>query len=239
MRKKLSYVFLLVVVLLILDQLMKVYIKSSFEPYETQALFGDWFVLHYTENPGMAFGTTFGSEIWHKLALSIFRLIAIGFIVYYLIKQAKKGASMEFLLVFGLILAGATGNLIDSMCYDFFFPLNPCARFNLLPGSGIKGVCNNPETLYNQGFPIFDKVVLNEAKEPVELRHQGFMLGSVVDMFQFNVNWPKWVPAVGGEQIFPAIWNIADASISTGVILILIRQRRYFPKKKESSESEG
>jgi signal peptidase II len=57
-------------------------------------------------------------------------------------------------------------------------------------------------------------------------------------MFQFNVNWPKWVPGVGGEQVFPAIWNIADASISTGVILILIRQKAYFPKKKESKVSE-
>jgi signal peptidase II len=199
---------------------MKIYIKSSFEPGQTKALFGDWFVLHYIENPGMAFGTTFGSGIWHKLALSIFRLIAIGFIVYYLVKQARKGASLEFLLVFGLILAGATGNLIDSMFYDYFFTLNPCDSFNQLSGSGIKGICTD------YGF-----------KYPVELRHQGFMLGSVVDMFQFNVNWPKWMPFVGGEQIFPAIWNVADASISTGVILILIRQKVYFPKKKESEET--
>ena len=219
MRKKLLYVFLLVAALLIVDQLMKIYIKSSFEPGQTKALFGDWFVLHYIENPGMAFGTTFGSGIWHKLALSIFRLIAIGFIVYYLVKQARKGASLEFLLVFGLILAGATGNLIDSMFYDYFFTLNPCDSFNQLSGSGIKGICTD------YGF-----------KYPVELRHQGFMLGSVVDMFQFNVNWPKWMPFVGGEQIFPAIWNVADASISTGVILILIRQKVYFPKKKESEE---
>jgi signal peptidase II len=219
-RKKLLYVFLLVSALLIVDQLMKIYIKSSFEPGQTKALFGDWFVLHYIENPGMAFGTTFGSGIWHKLALSIFRLIAIGFIVYYLVKQARKGAPLEFLLVFGLILAGATGNLIDSMFYDYFFTLNPCDSFNQLSGSGIKGICTD------YGF-----------KYPVELRHQGFMLGSVVDMFQFNVNWPKWMPFVGGEQIFPAIWNVADASISTGVILILIRQKVYFPKKKESEES--
>jgi signal peptidase II len=219
-RKKLLYVFLLVSILLIFDQLMKLYIKTSFEPGQTRALVGDWFVLHYIENPGMAFGTTFGSGIWHKLALSIFRLIAIGFIVYYLVKQAKKGASLEFLLVFGLILAGATGNLIDSMFYDYFFTLNPCDTFNQLSGSGIKGVCTD------YGFNY-----------PVELRHQGFMLGSVVDMFQFNVNWPKWVPGVGGEQIFPAIWNVADASISTGVILILIRQRVYFPKKKVTEES--
>ncbi|MEY3586592.1 MAG: hypothetical protein RLZZ243_1656 [Bacteroidota bacterium] len=217
MRKKLLYVFLLVAVLLIVDQFMKIYTKTSFEPGQTRALLGDWFVLHYIENPGMAFGTTFGSGIWHKLALSIFRLIAIGFIVYYLVKQAKKGATLEFLLVFGLILAGATGNLIDSMFYDYFFTLNPCDSFNQLPGSGIKGVCTD------YGFNY-----------PVELRHQGFMLGSVVDMFQFNVNWPKWVPGVGGEQVFPAIWNIADASISTGVILILIRQKAYFPKKNES-----
>ena len=85
MRKKLLYVFLLVAILLIIDQLIKIYIKTSFEPGQTKALFGDWFVLHYIENPGMAFGTTFGSGIWHKLALSIFRFIAIGFIVYYLV----------------------------------------------------------------------------------------------------------------------------------------------------------
>lgn len=220
MRKKLSVVFVLVLVLLVLDQLIKIYIKSSFEPGETSGLLGDWFILHYIENPGMAFGTTFGSGIWHKLALSIFRLIAIGFLVYYLVKQARKNASMEFLLVFGLILAGAAGNLIDSMFYDFFFPLNPCDSFNQLPGSGIKAICTD------YGF-----------KYPVDLRHQGFMLGSVVDMFQFNVNWPKWVPMLGGQQIFPAIWNLADACISTGVILILIRQRTYFPKKKITEES--
>ena len=210
-----------IIFFLLIDQLTKIYIKSSFSSNETNFIFGNWFVLNYIENPGMAFGTTFGSGIWHKLALSIFRFIAIGFTVYYLVKQAKKGASLEFLLVFGLILAGATGNLIDSMFYDYFFTLNPCDSFNQLSGSGIKGVCTD------YGFNY-----------PVELRHQGFMLGSVVDMFQINVNWPKWVPGVGGEQIFPAMWNVADASISTGVILILIRQKTYFPKKKESSESE-
>ena len=120
----------------------------------------------------------------------------------------------------GLILAGAAGNLIDSMCYDFFFPLNPCDSFNHMPGSGIKGVCSD------YGL-----------KQTVELRHQGFMLGSVVDMFQFNVNWPQWVPVLGGQQIFPAIWNLADACISTGVILILIRQSTYFPKKKQAEET--
>lgn len=218
MRRKLLITFIFVALLLILDQLIKIEIKSSFSPGESKAIFGDWFLLHYIENPGMAFGTTFGNGVWPKLALSIFRLIAIILIAYYLFKQAKKGASLEFLMVFGLILAGATGNLLDSMFYDFFFPLNPCDSFNQVPGSGIKAMCTD------YGFNY-----------PVELRHKGFMLGSVVDMFQFNVNWPSWVPKFGGQPIFPAIWNLADASISVGVILILIRQRKYFPKKKKDA----
>jgi signal peptidase II len=71
---------------------------------------------------------------------------------------------------------------------------------------------------------------------PVEVRHQGFLFGNVVDMFQFDVNWPKWVPYVGGNQIFPAIWNVADACITLGIFTIIIRQKVYFPKKKEGEE---
>ena len=75
----------------------------------------------------------------------------------------------------------------------------------------------------------------------VEVRHQGFLLGNVVDMFQFNGSWPTWVPFVGGNEMFPAIWNLADGSITVGVIMVLLRQRTYFPKEtkvevKESSE---
>ena len=69
----------------------------------------------------------------------------------------------------------------------------------------------------------------------VEVRHHGFLLGNVVDMFQFNVQWPKSIPYIGGKQVFPAIWNFADACITTGVGLILIRNKKYFPKGKKSS----
>lgn len=213
MKKNLLVVAIIVSLILIFDQVLKVYIKSTFEPGESVAVFGDWFILQYIENQGMAFGTTFGSQMWHKLALSIFRVIAISALVYYWITQAKKGARLEFLIAIGLVFAGATGNLIDSMFYDFAFPYDPCMVFNHLEGSGVVSDC---------GF--FGET---------ETRHTGFLMGNVVDMFKFEAFWPEWIPWLGGSEVFPAIWNVADASITSGVLLIFIRQRKYFPKKKE------
>ncbi len=221
MNKKFVIVGLVVFFLLTLDQAIKIYIKTSIESSQTSYLIGDWFILHYIENPGMAFGTTFGSEMWHKLALSILRVVAIFFIALYIFKEIKKGAKIEFLIAVSLIFAGATGNLIDSIFYDFIFPFNPCEGFNQLPGSGNIAFCED------YGF-----------KQAVEVRHQGFLLGNVVDMFQFNVLWPSWMPYFSGQQIFPAIWNVADACITSGVALIIIRQKKYFPKKKEKIEEE-
>lgn len=173
---------------------------------------GDWFVMDYIENPGMAFGTQFGTKWWHKLSLSIFRIIAIGAIVYYWIKQARRGARTEFLIAVGFILAGATGNLIDSMFYDFAFPFDPCGQFNFMEGSGNFVDCG--------GFEM-------------ETRHHGFLYGNVVDMFKFDAIWPSWVPGLGGSQVFPAIWNLADASITVGVVMVFLRQKKYFPKNKK------
>ena len=216
MKKKLIIVGLVILTLLILDQIVKIYIKTSFDSDEVKYVLGNWFALHYIENQGMAFGTTFGSEMWHKLALSLFRVVAIFALAYYIFTEAKKGAKMEFLVAVGFVFAGATGNLLDSMFYDFYFPFNPCEGFNQLQGSGVKMNCTD------YGFTY-----------PVEVRHKGFLFGNVVDMFQFDVNWPKWVPYVGGNQIFPAIWNVADACITLGIFTIILRQKVYFPKKKE------
>ena len=222
MKKNLLIVTIVVIALLILDQVIKVYIKTSFHPEEHKYLIGSWFAAHYIENQGMAFGTTFGASIWHKLALSIFRVVAIIFIAYYLIKEARKGAKLSFLIALGFIWAGATGNLIDSMFYDFFFNFNPCDRFNQLEGSKVMADCKD----FGRSFPV-------------EVRHRGFLLGNVVDMFQFDVLWPKWVPYLGGGQVFPAIFNVADASITVGVATLIIGQRSFFPKnKKPNSENE-
>jgi len=218
-KKKLTIVGVVILTLLIIDQLVKIYIKSTFGSDEVKYVIGNWFALHYIENQGMAFGTTFGSEMWHKLALSLFRVVAIGALAYYIFTEAKKGAKTEFLIAVGFVFAGATGNLVDSMFYDFIFPFNPCEGFNQLPGSGVKMNCTD------YGFTY-----------PVEIRHKGFLLGNVVDMFQFDINWPKWVPYLGGSQVFPAIWNVADACITLGIFTIILRQKKYFPKSKSNEE---
>jgi signal peptidase II len=210
-KKHIIIVGVIVALILILDQLLKIYIKSNFIPGVPHPLIGSWLVLDYIENPGMAFGTTFGNKMWHKLALSIFRIVAIAGIAYYWFQQAKKGVKREFLIAIGLILAGATGNLIDSMFYDFIFEYDPCQSFNFLEGSGIESKCR------------YGMVV--------ETRHTGFLLGNVVDMFKFDAQWPVWIPFIGGWEVFPAIWNLADFSITSGIILIFIRQRSYFPKE--------
>lgn len=215
MKKNLLIVGAFVALILLIDQLIKIYIKSHFNPGESVPAIGNWFILEYIENQGMAFGTTFGNQKWHKLALSIFRIAAIGGICYYWFKQAKLGAKREFLIAIGLILAGATGNLVDSMFYDFAFVYDPCMPFNHLEGSGVLSDCG-----------IFGNI---------ETRHTGFLLGNVVDMFKFQANWPEWLPWLGGKEVFPAIWNVADASITIGVVMIFIRQRVYFPKEKEET----
>jgi signal peptidase II len=211
-RKNVLIVGVIVALVLLFDQIIKVYVKTHFEPSfgvnSGHPILGDWFVMEYIENQGMAFGTTFGHSIWHKLALSVFRIIAIILICYYWFKQAKSGAPRGFLISLGLVLAGATGNLIDSMVYDFIFPIDPCLPWNHL----------DPETW--------------GCNEP--MRNNGFLLGNVVDMFKFHAFWPEWMPWLGGKEVFPAIWNLADASISIGVIVIFIRQRSYFPRNRKA-----
>ncbi len=218
MKKKILIVAIIVALILAFDQILKIYIKTTFEPGESSPIFGEWFLLQYIENQGMAFGTTFGSQMWHKLALSIFRVIAISALVYYFFKQVKKGVRMEFLVAIGLVFAGATGNLIDSMFYDFVFPYDPCMAYNHLEGSGVFSQC---------GF--FGEI---------ETRHTGFLMGNVVDMFKFEAFWPEWMPVIGGWEVFPAIWNVADASISIGVIMVFVRQKKYFPKPVVVATSE-
>lgn len=208
--KNLLISFLLVALVLLADQWIKIYIKTNFFENETRPLFGDWLVLQYIENQGMAFGATFSSSHWGKLSLSLFRLAAIAGITYYLIKQIRIGSRLEFIIALSLILAGATGNLIDSMFYDYIFPYNPCDPFNHAEGSGLTQLC-----------PPYGEI---------EVKHHGFLFGNVVDMFRFQANWPEWLPYLGGKDVFPAIWNLADGSITVGVFMVFLRQRKYFPK---------
>ena len=206
-------------ILLAVDQWLKIYIKTSFEPNQTKYLVGNWFALHYIENQGMAFGTTLGASVYAKLALSLFRIAAIGGIAYYIVKEIKQNVALPQLMALTLILAGATGNLIDSMFYDYLFPFNPCDSYNQLEGSGVKMNCNQ----FGISFPV-------------EVRNKGFLFGNVVDMFQFDAYWPSWVPLVGGKPVFPAIWNVADTCISVGVgMMIIIYRKSLFSFKKQAT----
>ena len=194
----------IITLILVLDQVIKIWVKTTFD-HTPVNVFGQWFRMVYVENSGMAFGTTFGSGIWPKLTLSILRIAVIIAIFIYLYRKIKEGVKIEFIVVSSIILAGAIGNLLDSMFYDYLFTFDPCYYYNFQPGSGI---------FYNCDFI-----------GQVELRPKGFLLGNVVDMFQFNVAWPKWVPVLGGSDIFPAVWNISDACISIGVIWIFLRYK--------------
>ncbi|MFM1892881.1 MAG: signal peptidase II [Crocinitomicaceae bacterium] len=220
MKKKTLWLTGLVLFLLVLDQCVKLYVKTHVSRTEPWPVFGSWFEILYTENQGMAFGTTFGSSAYGKLFLSSFRLAAIGAIVYFLMKEIKRGGSTLLLTAIAFILAGASGNLIDSMFYDFIFPFNPCDGFNQLQGSGIRMKCTHP------GFSY-----------PVEVRNHGFMYGNVVDMFHLKGNWPKGIPFVGGSELFPFIWNVADTCITIGVGLFFIASRKSNPKNKEKEPS--
>lgn len=167
----------------------------------------------------MAFGTEFGAGIWAKYALSTFRLLAIIGIGYYLRKIIlHQNSSFLFLLSIVLIFAGATGNLIDGMFYDYAFDLD-----------------TNFLTNWSRTFDENNGVFL-----PDQIRETGFMLGSVVDMFRFTVTWPSWMPfGLGGEEIFPPIWNVADFSISCGVGLLLLRYRKNFGNEKHTASSKA
>ncbi len=215
MKKKAWIIIGIVLFVLVLDQVVKVLIKTNFKPGDSLNVIQNFFQLYYIENRGMAFGTTFGEGAWAKYALSIFRLIAITGIGIYLYRLIKTNSErFVFVISIALIFAGATGNLIDSMFYDLIFDVDPNITWNW--------------KLDTDGHWIHD-----DNGMPV-IREKGFLLGSVVDMFQFTAKWPNWMPfEMGGKDVFSAIWNVADASITIGVSLIILKYRKIFSKNKK------
>lgn len=203
--KKGYLVAYLVLVVLIIDQASKFYIKTHFEYNEDLLIFGqNWARLHFVENEGMAFGITFGWE-YGKLLLSVFRiLMVIGLIWYTRLLLAAKAPS-GFIMCIGLITAGALGNIIDSTFYAMIFSDSTHHIAQLVPWGTGYGHTN-------------------------ELPMGGFMHGKVVDMLYFPIKYiemPEWL---GGETwlFFSPIFNVADAAITTGVLSILLFQRRFF-----------
>lgn len=183
--------FFLALAVIVLDQAVKLFVHFNMDLGASGQItvLGDWFKLYYTLNPGMAFGMQFGSE-YGKLGLTLFRLVAMAFIAYYLYKLAKDDTHPGVLWSLALILGGAMGNVVDSTFYGVFLDNAP----------------------YDAITPWFH--------------------GQVVDMFYIDI-WEgrvaEWVPFWGGDylSLWP-IFNIADASIFTGVAIILLFQKRFF-----------
>ncbi|MBK7290486.1 MAG: lipoprotein signal peptidase [Chitinophagaceae bacterium] len=209
---KVRHVALIIATIILIDQALKIWIKTSYPTGEVVRVFGmDWFRLHFIENPGMAWGWKFGNETG-KMILTLFRLAAVIFGTWYIGKIIKQKYSRGFIICAALIYAGALGNLIDSMFYGMIFDkgLHYDAALN--------------DYLTYPGIAAFSGS-----------GYSSFLHGSVVDMLyfpMFNGNFPSWLPFVGGQQFefFSPIFNIADASISVGVITLLIFQNRFFKK---------
>lgn len=204
---KLRTTILIIALIIIADQALKIWIKTSFPFGNTEITGLKWFQLYFIENKGMAWGWEFGGE-WGKMILTLFRLAAVIFGTWYLYKIVKKQYSKGFIVCAALIYAGALGNLIDSMFYGLVFE----------------------ETSYSYVAKMF----------PAE-GYAGFLHGRVVDMLYFPIiksTFPSWVPFVGGDdfEFFSPIFNIADASISIGVITLFVFQKRFFKKHKEDEK---
>lgn len=179
--------FLLVIFIVLIDQIIKTWVRTNMYLGQDIHFLGSHGMLHYTENNGMAFGMELGGS-FGKLLLTTFRIAAVLSIGYGLVYLIKHKYNRGLIMCVALILAGALGNIVDSAIYG---------------------------PLY-QHLPVF--------------------YGRVVDMFYFPLlsgNFPKWVPLWGGEDyiFFRPVFNFADASISVGVILILIRQKHYFKRE--------
>lgn len=191
-----------VVLVLLADQLLKFWVKTSMTVGSLGEIkvMGDWFRLHFTENPGMAFGMELPGQ-WGKLALTSFRMVAVLGIIYYLVYQAKKSATASTMVLLALILGGALGNIIDSVFYGQWFT------------ESIPGMLAD----WNPG----DK------------GYAPYFQGKVVDMFYFPLfsgTYPSWLPLVGGKSFtfFSAIFNVADAAISVGLVSLLLFKRNLF-----------
>ncbi|WP_010424226.1 lipoprotein signal peptidase [Anaerophaga thermohalophila] len=196
---KLKTPILIIIAILIVDQALKIWIKTTMMLGDEFPVFGDWFYIHFVENNGMAFGMELGGN-WGKIFLSVFRIIAVVGIGWYLYRLSCKGAPKGLIISVSMVLAGALGNIIDSMFYGMIFNHSYSQVAELFPEGG---------------------------------GYAPFLHGRVVDMFYFPIfsgHYPDWLPFIGGQEFvfFRPVFNIADSSITLGIIFILIFQKRFF-----------
>lgn len=190
MKRKGLVAWAIIILILVIDQVIKLHVKTTMTLGESIRV-TDWFYITFIENNGMAWGMTFVN----KLFLSILRIAAVGAIGWFIWQVVKQKGRMIYVVFLSLVLAGAAGNIIDSLFY---------------------GLCFTASTPYAVSYSV-----------PFGTGYAGFLMGKVVDMFYFPIihtTWPTWMPGVGGESFtfFSPVFNFADASITTGVICLLL-----------------
>lgn len=197
---------LIVIAILLIDQLIKVWVKTHMTLGQAITI-TSWFQIRFIENNGMAYGMELGS----KLVLSLFRIIAIGFIAYYVKRQAQQGAKTGYIICLSLVLAGAAGNIFDSMFYGLIF--------------------NASSVYYTSYFVPFGTGYAPFLMGKVV---DMFYFPLIV------TTWPSWMPMVGGEEFvfFSPIFNFADAAISVGVILLFLFYRHELSTISVSSQKK-
>ncbi|AUC74465.1 lipoprotein signal peptidase [Olleya sp. Bg11-27] len=204
--KKASF---LIIVILLIDQISKVYVKTHFVLGEDVAVF-NWFKIYFIENSGMAWGTKlsdilpFMTDRTAKVCLTVFRVFAIFGIGYWLVNTIKKKESKTLVLALVFIFAGALGNILDSVFYGVLFDGSSSQVASFLPAEG----------------------------------YDSLLHGKVVDMLYLPI-WkgylPEWVPGIGGEYFtfFEPVFNIADVAISIGFCILIFFNKKAFPKREE------
>ena len=184
---------LIVVAILLIDQAIKIWVKTSMSLHESIHVF-DWFYITFIENMGMAFGMQLGS----KIVLSLFRVVAIAALIYYISLEVKRNAKTGYIVCLAMVLAGAAGNLLDCLFYGLIFNASsPYYVSYFVP--------------FGTGYaPFLMGKVVDMFYFPL-----------------IETEWPTWMPFVGGEHFvfFSPVFNFADASISVSVVLILLFYR--------------
>lgn len=196
-----------ILLILLADQIIKIWVKTHLALSEDIQI-TNWFQIRFIENKGMAMGI----ELFGKLFLTIFRIVASCFIAYYIYLLIRNNFKFCYIILVAMIFAGAVGNIIDSVFYGVIF---------------------------NESTPMHVAVLF-----PPEGGYGGWLHGEVVDMFYFplfHFTWPSWIPWIGGGnfEFFRYIFNLADASISVGIILLLLFFRKTLSFSFEKQKVEN